>query len=299
MTIGSGGPPGARTRQETILAHLARDPSGLVVVCDHAERRHRARTLRLDACLAEVPVWWLLDLALAGGTAWLDVDQCTRAAAREDLHRIATLVGPSRLQLGTTPGPGGRGALLEERRPPVDRRTALGLRPPPAPSESTHSPDGDSHTRLLESLAAAGVVDQDLADSPALALAATGCTACGVCVRACPHEALSLTHEGGTSVLVHRATACRGERQCVTHCPVDALQTTGTIGWAELVAGEPHELARVPTRRCERCRSRFPDDDRALCHLCRARTGDPFGVHLPDHVLARLGRGADGRRLQP
>lgn len=310
----------AHTRRELLLTHLERSPGGVVVLCDHAERRSTARSLRLEGCLATVDAHWLVDIAVAAGTAWLDVEQCPAAQARQQLWQLGELLGPRRLVVNALPEDAARGPLLDERRPPVDRRAALGLsalglptpgrpalgrpalgRPPvglgrPETDGVQHSPGADPHTRLLESLANAGIVAAHL-PSPALALGASGCTACGVCVRACPHDALRLTHSGSTSTLGHDAGACQGEGQCVELCPADALQTGGTLDWGAALERRTSVLARVPTRTCRRCQTRVPDDGQDLCPECTGRRRDPFGVHLPEELLARLGRGPDGRRL--
>lgn len=290
----------ARTRRELLLTHLERSPGGVVVLCDHADRRSTARSLRLEGCLATVDAHWLVDIAVTAGTAWLDVEQCPAAQARQQLWQLCELLGPDRLAAGAPPQDTLPGPLLDERKPPVDRRAALGLpalglrRPEADAGRPTQ--EADPHARLLESLAAAGIVAAHL-PSPARDLAASGCIACGVCVRACPHDALRLTHSGSTSTLRHDASACQGEGECVSLCPADALEPVGFLDWGAALERRHSVLARVPTRTCPRCQTRSPDDGKPLCPECTARRQDPFGVHLPKEVLARLGRGPDGRRL--
>lgn len=282
----------ADARHAAVLAWLRREPGPTVVLCDHAPRLHPARTVRLDECLAHVEAYRLVDLAQAAGSVHLDLGDCRAARARPELAALAHLVGDGRLGLEVPEGlPAG--ALADVARPPVSRRSALGLRRAEA---ALHPASSDAHQRLLESLAVAGVDDASVS-SPALALEATGCIACGVCVQACPHDALSLTHAGGLSTLTHDPSQCHGERACITHCPAQALSSPAPLPWQAALEEGTTTLTTVNTTTCRRCRSRFPDDGDHTCPHCRARSADPFGVHLPPEVLDRLGRGPDGRRL--
>lgn len=123
--------------------------------------------------------------------------------------------------------------------------------------------------------------------SSGLALAADGCVACGVCVQACPHDALDLRTTRDQSVLLHHPDRCRGERACVTACPVDALSVTGPLPWQPVMAGSPLPLARLATRACDRCGATIPRGA-AMCEPCQRRDERPFGWHVPDAVRAAM-----------
>ncbi len=137
-------------------------------------------------------------------------------------------------------------------------------------------------------------------------LVADGCVACGVCVRACPHEALSLEfvpdegdvtaamgdesqlREASRARLVQRADQCRGELECVSLCPVDALASEGRLSAADSLDGAVRELAVVPVTACERCGMRHPASEGALCKTCSFRDAHAFGTSLPPGLMADM-----------
>lgn len=135
-----------------------------------------------------------------------------------------------------------------------------------------------------------GPAQVDGAGPPAAAatLAVTGCTACGVCVRACPHDALVLEHDGDGSTLTHLREDCRSELDCLRLCPVDAISTAGPVPLAELLEEPVVTLSEVSTAACERCGARHPAVEGPLCPPCRFREGNAFGSALPPGVLEKL-----------
>lgn len=112
-------------------------------------------------------------------------------------------------------------------------------------------------------------------------LTASDCVACGVCVRACPHEALSLEHTGPMSTLSHRVDACRADLACVELCPAEALSAGRTLSLVELADRETEVLASVETAVCRRCGTRFPGSDSDVCAACAFRINNPFGSAMP------------------
>lgn len=116
--------------------------------------------------------------------------------------------------------------------------------------------------------------------SSAVALAASGCVACGVCVRACPHDALDLAHEAERSVLTQIPERCSGEQACVRLCPHDALSVAGAFSLFDLARTPTVELAVVATAGCKRCGARHPAAEGELCPPCAFRSRNAFG-HLP------------------
>ena len=286
----------ADRRHAAVLRHLLRlTDARPVLVCGEASgletpaRGGRALggsaarpTMVLDGCVAEMPLYRLVDLWATGRSLTVCLDGCRDAeAAGARVAELAALLPD--VGLGT-PASGTHVVRIAE--PPAARRGLLGLRP--GPDAIAHAASDDPG-RLLESLRAAGVgVGTIAADWTVRLRVVTGCTVCGVCVRACSHDALVLEHAEGRSVLSQRPGACRGEATCIGACPEGVLAGSGAWQLADAVAGTPYVLADVPTRRCSRCRTPYPAADHpTLCVVCRVRR--PLGGPPPD-VLERLRR---------
>ncbi len=172
---------------------------------------------------------------------------------------------------------------------PVDRRHLFGFgRAVSAPIDV----DADEITRGVEALqvlaregraspppedAAAGPEPDEAVVPPVgLRLRADGCTACGVCVRACPHGALVLD-QGATSVLTHLVDRCRSDLSCVRLCPERALTSLEAYSMVEVAHQPSVVLAEVPTVRCPRCGASHPGTEPTLCPTCAFRKANPFG----------------------
>lgn len=257
----------------------------------------RRPSVEIAGCLQELPLHRLVDLTLAGvkDVAVAPTSCCEGTELDELLTRWREQLGG---MVGSTivDAPPTRNWTwsIAPTRVPVDRRGLLGLSRRSTPPWPTHDPDSDDHARLLTSLRAAGVsaVEQP---PPGVALAASGCTACGVCVAACPHDALNLVVDGKWTTLQHSMQACQGEQQCVALCPVNALTTPGKLSWDDVLEGLPVALASMEMSVCERCRTRFPAaSESRWCETCRIRRSDPFGSHLPEAAIKLLqARGFD------
>ncbi|WP_066585700.1 4Fe-4S binding protein [Cellulomonas timonensis] len=123
-------------------------------------------------------------------------------------------------------------------------------------------------------------------NSPAVALSASGCTACGVCVQACPTQALTLQHNGGGAVaistLLQNPSACDGCQRCVDLCPADVLTVAGQWRWSELLTDSTRGVATISTATCTRCGTQFPTTSgERWCQVCSYRRKNPFGSTLP------------------
>ncbi len=123
-------------------------------------------------------------------------------------------------------------------------------------------------------------------DSPAVMLSAPGCTACGVCVQACPTQALALQHNGGGAVaistLLQSPAACDGCRRCVELCPAGVLRVAGQWHWSDLLTDSARGVATVSTATCTRCGTKFPTTSgERWCAVCSYRRKNPFGSTLP------------------
>ncbi len=132
---------------------------------------------------------------------------------------------------------------------------------------------------------------------PGLALVSEGCTACGVCVRACPEDALALVDvtetgpDGSTvtrTVLRQHPAACGGAGDCIELCPEDALSAPEHWGLDALLEDDVVDLDEIAKAVCGRCGTTFPDTGAELCDVCAFRRANPFGAALPPAVAARL-----------
>ena len=181
--------------------------------------------------------------------------------------------------------------LQDQGRATVSSSSSAGARPEAAPRAAAGTAGATS--------VAAGPADSTVERAAAAVLTVDGCTACGVCVRACPHDALTLEHDGDTSTLTHLTEDCRSEHQCVALCPVDAFTVTGHHSLASVLEEPVRVLATVETSPCERCGARHPSTDGPLCPACRFREANAFGSALPPGVadkLTALRRQATGPR---
>lgn len=87
--------------------------------------------------------------------------------------------------------------------------------------------------------------------------AAQGCTACGVCARTCPNQALSLRPGAGSAELVLDPAACNGCRVCLDTCPEGVLDVVAGIDLDLLAAGSA-PIASVQERTCPDCGNNVP-----------------------------------------
>ena len=237
-------------------------------------------TVVLSQCPAATADWMLVDLAAAsGGTVLVDAGTCPAEAQLGALSRLTS----GRVRGGVLGADRRAVATLFVSRPPMSRRGILARRPPEP--VVPHSSD-DPRARLVDSLRALGG-DQVQGGAPALELDAAACIACGVCVKACAQDALELGTAGGRTTLVQHPDRCRGDQTCVVSCPSQAISVVGHHDWATVLAGRPLPIARLATTTCERCQITIPVG-RSTCQTCAERAEDPFGVHLPPHLMDRI-----------
>ena len=194
---------------------------------------------------------------------------------RGEVLDLACIPLPRRLLLGLTRG----------ERPPLDLAAdssswtlqALGLLKEQGRVRLTHHSAADS--AALREETAPPVPAQ--VKAPALALEAGACTACGVCVHACPTSSLTLEVEGGHAVLLQSLESCRGSGSCVALCPQHVLVSRGTVDATDIMASPVRRLAALAVSVCTRCGSLHPSAQGDLCEVCSFRAEHQFGSALP------------------
>ncbi|MGV8964762.1 MAG: NADH-quinone oxidoreductase subunit I [Cellulomonas sp.] len=266
--------------------------------------------VRLPGCAREVAIHELLELLeLGAARVVVRLDGCAQPdAARAHLAGTLALLAaglvdrltvedtvpdPDRL-VAADPQRRGRRSRREHRRPvldaramPVARRGLFGLTH--ATEHERLSLSGDPHERLVAVVRALVTPTAALADQPAPAprLAAGGCTACGVCVQACPAAALVLRHgpageQVSISTLLHDPVACNGCTRCIDLCPEHVLVSSGRWTWDRLLADAEVPVVTVTTALCARCSTSFPvSSGERFCPVCTYRRRHPFGSTLP------------------
>lgn len=268
--------------------HAIEVPHVVVLACAHGIAPAIAAGavgVVVDGCLADVGLSLPAQL-LASGVSEIRVCDCAERpdAVAERLatwQRVFGTVFPAGA-VATTRWHRRSGPIFDLRNPSISRRSAFGLRARCAPPFDL---SGDDAARGIEALrilrergrAHLDPLDAGPADRVGIVMRADGCTACGVCVRACPHGALELVDERGEGVLRHRRDACRADQACIRLCPETALTVTAERSAIDLLDGGVIELARVATSICSRCGARHPSSDGPLCPPCRFRAANPFG----------------------
>lgn len=303
----------------TWLASVDEWPEAVVLGCEHTDPFAVGRNqvgLRIPGCLGEAELALPAQLLACGVTKVLLAD-CVEhpeavARQRSTWHQLLPDVDPDP---AASPGRFRRtGAVFELARPAFSRRSALGLSAPRILPLDAALDDqfrtvqalrllrDQGRTRAAAAVAAATTPSAALPADPqpinappvptgqgvAVELRAEGCTACGVCVRACAHQALSLTHLKGTTRLSHNTDLCRSDQNCVQLCPETALSVVTELSVTDLADRGAVQLAAIDTRVCARCGDRHADTGSELCPPCRYRSENAFGSQLPPAVQARL-----------
>ncbi|WP_461004385.1 4Fe-4S dicluster domain-containing protein [Trueperella pyogenes] len=264
-------------------------PREVVLACEHAEKvraGRRRQVVEWRGCLKDASIGVPAQL-LALGIERVSVVPCPvdEAAVRDQVERWKSLtpglVGdttPPKRRLFSGPD------VLTLGKIPVPRRVVLGL----ALRDTQPIPiKADDTTRTLaaiELLTGRGLIRRGEgleSKLGGLRLGAAGCTACGVCVQACPHRALELTNDGGGSTLWQHSELCRGEQHCVQLCPAKALWVQGDMRLADLLDDPRRRLAVVASVRCSRCGAPHPAEEGDMCQVCAYRSANPFGSMMP------------------
>ncbi|QJC22185.1 4Fe-4S dicluster domain-containing protein [Arcanobacterium buesumense] len=286
----------------TLLRWLAAQEPGshVIISCAHAQpiqpKRHVISVV-WNECLAHASDGVVAQM-LAVGAHTVYVHPCPENLSALE-HKIAIWESLTpervcryeasdkrRLRAGTT---------LKLNDMPLPRRAILGLSIS-CPLDLT----SDDQERTLAALVLLGVSDLDALPLHAplgIELQATGCTMCGVCVKACPHDALNIAGASPSSTskdtLWHNHRACRGCLSCVDLCPVDALEVTGPSSWSTLTTKPQQQLVSRQTRACVQCGATFVTRDTELCPLCTYRQDHPFESVPMELMRSLIGENLD------
>ena len=166
---------------------------------------------------------------------------------------------------------------------PISRRGLIGLAGPRG--RALPPAAAPARARLIAAMRAVATPTPALGalPGPTRELTARGCVACGVCVQACPEQALRLvdgpvSDDVSISTLLLDPAACSGCARCVELCPSQVLALAEPITWDRLLAGAELPVVTVTTALCARCSVRFPaSSGERLCPVCSFRRRNPFG----------------------
>lgn len=109
------------------------------------------------------------------------------------------------------------------------------------------------------------------------------CTACGVCARVCPTNALEYTLEAPDVFhLQFSARRCVACGLCIQLCEPNALQQRSLPTLHDLIEPEKITLIKSTLHTCSKCGAKFSGNDSAtLCPICEFRRKNPFGSRIP------------------
>jgi len=117
------------------------------------------------------------------------------------------------------------------------------------------------------------------------------CTACGVCARACPTNALQFEKNENETAYTLKVSArtCVGCEMCVHVCAPSAMSVNHAPTFAQIFSEEIVTLQEGELVKCERCGILMAARPNVhLCPLCEYRQTHPFGSMLPPGVQLQL-----------
>lgn len=295
------------------------DPPMVELICaahSGPTRGHRDTVIvRLDGCATGLSAASYLEVMAAGPAALgVRIDGCPaaehiRATVKAANQLLASCPQATPIACGSVPDGRSRRPVYDLHRLPVSRRRLLGLSRP----TTRFTPDvrADERSRILAALRVLIGADPTTPNavsalreltSHSANLSANSCTGCGICVRACPSNALVLDRtidDSGERFLLTFAPAdCRDCGRCVTLCPTRCLTRSGAVDWAQVIDGSRRPLAAGQIRRCTRCGDTFPISANATgtrCPVCEFRRASPFGQRLPAPGMAAGSLGRESR----
>jgi len=131
--------------------------------------------------------------------------------------------------------------------------------------------------RMLAALRHSPQLDNPLpADSFVQLAADDACTACGLCARICPTQALQFFEGEDRFALTFTAADCVNCGLCTRLCDAGALHAVGVPTRADVVEGKRAILLNGILKQCKKCHARFTGVG-DFCPPCEFRKKHPFG----------------------
>ena len=166
--------------------------------------------------------------------------------------------------------------------------------PAPSPSPGTHAEGGVGQrpphfipaqrqhlARALRRLGSDPEACVPTADLPIADVRITdACSACGLCARFCPSEAITFLSDGAYYVLHFSAALCLGEEcsLCSIGCPTDAVRFGQEVTADELLSTQPRAARAGRLAPCPQCGAltHAPNEgdepaEVPLCYVCQAQ----------------------------
>ena len=147
-------------------------------------------------------------------------------------------------------------------------------------------------TKLLSILDSQVSVDETTAEEPLthdahsklplldVVMDAEKCTACGLCSRFCPTDALTFASDEEYFVLAFYPALCLGDdcNICFHACPEDAIVLEKVLPTANVLSKKPRYLVAGELRQCEKCGQPIANGEGlpSTCFVCRPRPNMAF-----------------------
>lgn len=281
---------------QSLLLWAARSeqPGVIRLICDEAADRVRSEpdetVVAWRGCLTELPRALPFELLSAGvERVILDVGDCG-GEWRAEFAELALVAGVGdRIQLQTEPSADAKRpkrVLDADAMPVLRRRSIFGLGATGAGDEPELPDRTGSPQQRLRAIIREFATEIEPPDAPedgwttgAIEIISDGCVAAGVCVKACPTDALALESAGGRAGLGFDPSLCTGCGRCLAVCDAKALSSKGRLGPPALLT-KPVLLELFDVTNCARCKTPFRGEGQ-YCPVCAFRVANPFGSTLP------------------